>query len=41
MIPLSLKMLGFFVCNIKELEMWKGALSKLKSGQSFIGGHDN
>jgi hypothetical protein len=38
---LSLKVLGFFLCNIKELEIWEGALSKLKSGQSFIGGNDN
>jgi hypothetical protein len=41
MIPLILQVLGFFLCNIKELEMWEGALSKLKSGQSFTGGHDN
>jgi hypothetical protein len=39
--PLSLKVLGFFLCNIKELEMWEGALSKLKCGQSFTGGNDN
>jgi hypothetical protein len=41
MIPLILQVLGFFLCKIKELEMWEGALSKLKSGQSFTGGHDN
>jgi len=40
-LPLSLKILGSFLCNIKELEMWEGALSKLKSGQSFTGGNDN
>ncbi|CAM6051403.1 unnamed protein product [Sphagnum compactum] len=40
-LPLSLKVLGSFLCNTKELEMWKGALSKLKSGQSFTGGNDN
>jgi energy-coupling factor transporter ATP-binding protein EcfA2 len=40
-LPLSLKVLGSFLCNIKELEMWEGALNKLKSGQSFIGGNDN
>jgi len=40
-LPLSLKVLGSFLCNIKELEMWEGALSKLKSGQSFTGGNDN
>ncbi len=40
-LPLSLKVLGSFLCNTKELEMWEGALSKLKSGQSFTGGNDN
>jgi hypothetical protein len=40
-LPLSLKVLGSFLCNIKELEVWEAALSKLKSGQSFTGGNDN
>ncbi len=40
-LPLSLKVLGSFLCNIKELEIWEGALSKLKSGLSFTGGNDN
>jgi hypothetical protein len=40
-LPLSLKVLGSFLCNIKELEIWEGALSKLKSGQGFTGGNDN
>jgi energy-coupling factor transporter ATP-binding protein EcfA2 len=40
-LPLSLKVLGSFLCNTKELEMWEGALSKLKSGKSLIGGNDN
>ncbi len=40
-LPLSLKVLGSFLCNNKELEIWEGALSKLKSGQSFTGGNDN
>ncbi len=40
-LPLSLKVLGSFLCNTKELEMWEGALSKLKNGQSFTGGNDN
>ncbi len=39
--PLSLKLLGSFLCNIKELEIWEGALNTLKSGQSFAGGNDN
>jgi energy-coupling factor transporter ATP-binding protein EcfA2 len=40
-LPLSLKVLGSFLCNTKELEIWKDALNKLKSGQSFTGGNDN
>jgi energy-coupling factor transporter ATP-binding protein EcfA2 len=40
-LPLSLKVLGSFLCNTKELEIWEGALSKLKSGQSFTGGNEN
>jgi hypothetical protein len=40
-LPLSLKVLGSFLCNTKELEMWKGALSKLKSGKSLTGDNDN
>jgi hypothetical protein len=40
-LPLSLKTLGSFLSNTKELEIWEGALSKLKSGQSLTGGNDN
>jgi hypothetical protein len=40
-LPLSLKILGSILCNIKELEIWEGALNKLKSGQSFTRGNDN
>jgi energy-coupling factor transporter ATP-binding protein EcfA2 len=40
-LPLSLKVLGSFLWNIKELEIWEGALSKLKNGQSFTGGNGN
>jgi hypothetical protein len=40
-LPLSLKVLGFFLCDTKELEIWEGALSKLKSGQNFTKGNDN
>jgi energy-coupling factor transporter ATP-binding protein EcfA2 len=39
--PLSLKVLGSFLCNTKELKMWEGVLSKLKSGKNFTGGNDN
>jgi len=38
---LSLKILGCFLCNIKELEIWGGALNKLKCGQSFTRCNDN
>jgi hypothetical protein len=40
-LPLSLKILGSILCNTKELEMWEGALNKLKCGQSFTRGNDN
>jgi energy-coupling factor transporter ATP-binding protein EcfA2 len=40
-LPLSLKVLGSFLCNTKELQMWEGALSKLKNGKSLTGGNDN
>jgi GTPase SAR1 family protein len=40
-LPLSLKVLGSFLCDTKDLDIWKGALRKLKSGQSITGGYDN
>jgi hypothetical protein len=40
-LPLSLKVLGSFLRNTKELEIWEDALSKLESGQSLTGGNDN
>jgi nucleoside-triphosphatase THEP1 len=40
-LPLSLKVLGSFLCNTKELEIWKGALGKLINGQNVTGGNDN
>ncbi|CAK9278118.1 unnamed protein product, partial [Sphagnum jensenii] len=40
-LPLSLKVLGSSLYNTKELEIWEGALSTLKSGQSLTGGDDN
>jgi hypothetical protein len=40
-LPLILEVFDSFLCNIKELEIWEGALSKLKSGQSFTRGNDN
>jgi len=40
-LPLSLKTLGSFLSNTKELEIWEVALNKLKSGESFTEGNDN
>ncbi|KAH8935927.1 hypothetical protein BDL97_17G056700 [Sphagnum fallax] len=40
-LPLSLKVFGSFLCNTKKLEIWEGAFSKLKNGQSVTGGNDN
>jgi hypothetical protein len=40
-LPWSLKVLGFFLCDTKELEIWEGALNTLKSGQSVTRGNDN
>ncbi len=39
--PLSLKVLGSFFFDTKELEIQEGALNKLKSEQSLTRGHDN
>jgi hypothetical protein len=39
--PLSLKVLGSSLYNIKELEIWECALNTLKNGQSLTGGNDN
>jgi hypothetical protein len=40
-LPLSLKVLGSFLCNTKELETWEGALRKLETGQNLTGGNEN
>jgi energy-coupling factor transporter ATP-binding protein EcfA2 len=40
-LPLSLKVLGSFLCNTIKLETWEGALRKLKSGQNLTGGNEN
>ncbi len=40
-LPLSIKVLGSFLCNTKELETWEGALRKLQSGQNLTGGNEN
>ncbi len=40
-LPLSLEVLGSFLCNNHDLQIWKGALNRLKKGQSINGGLDN
>jgi energy-coupling factor transporter ATP-binding protein EcfA2 len=40
-LPLSLEVLGCYLCDIRELEIWKGALHELKGGRNITGGSDN
>jgi hypothetical protein len=40
-LPLSIEILGFYLCDIRDLEIWKGALRELKGGLDIIGGLDN
>jgi hypothetical protein len=40
-LPLSLEILGCYLCDIHDLEIWKDALDELKGGQNIIGGFDN
>jgi hypothetical protein len=40
-LPLSLEILGCYLCGIHDLEIWKGALHKLKGGKNITGGSDN
>jgi energy-coupling factor transporter ATP-binding protein EcfA2 len=40
-LPLSLEILGCYLCDICDLEIWKGALHKLKGGRNITGGSDN
>jgi len=40
-LPLSLEILGCYLCDIRDLDIWKGALGKLKGGQNITGGSDN
>jgi hypothetical protein len=40
-LPLSLEILGCYLCDIRDLEIWKGALRELKGGWDIIGGFDN
>jgi hypothetical protein len=40
-LPLSLEVLGCYLCDIRELEIWKGALHELKGGRNITGGSNN
>jgi hypothetical protein len=40
-LPLSLEVLGCYLCNIHDLEIWNDALRQLKAGQNIIGGYEN
>jgi GTPase SAR1 family protein len=40
-LPLSLEVLGCHLCDIEDLEVWKGALHELKGGRNITGGSDN
>jgi len=40
-LPLSIEILGFYLRDIRDLEIWKGALREFKGGIDIIGGLDN
>ncbi|CAK9873010.1 unnamed protein product [Sphagnum jensenii] len=40
-LPLSLEILGCYLHNIDDLEIWKDALRELKGGRDITGGSDN
>jgi energy-coupling factor transporter ATP-binding protein EcfA2 len=40
-LPLSLEILGCYLCDIHDLEIWKDALRELKGGRNITGGSDN
>jgi hypothetical protein len=40
-LPLSLEVLGCYLCDIHDLEIWKGALHELKGGRNITGSSDN
>jgi hypothetical protein len=40
-LPLSLEILGCYLCDIHELEIWKDALRELKAGRNILGGSNN
>ncbi|CAK9219803.1 unnamed protein product [Sphagnum troendelagicum] len=40
-LPLSLEILGCYLCDICDLEIWNDALRELKGGRDITGGFDN
>jgi hypothetical protein len=40
-LPLSLEILGCYLCEFHDLEIWKDALRELKAGRNITGGSDN
>jgi energy-coupling factor transporter ATP-binding protein EcfA2 len=40
-LPLSLEILGCYLCDIYDLQIWKDALDELKGGHNITGGSDN
>jgi len=40
-LPLSLEVLGCYLCNVHILEIWEDTLLQLEGGQSITGGSDN
>ncbi|CAM6049815.1 unnamed protein product [Sphagnum compactum] len=40
-LPLSLEVLGCYLCGIHDLEIWEDALHELRGGQNITGGSDN
>jgi hypothetical protein len=40
-LPLSLEILGCYLCGISDLEIWNDALHELKAGRNIIGDSDN
>ncbi len=40
-LPLSLEILGYYLCDIRDLEIWKNTLCELKGGRNIIGGSNN
>jgi ABC-type dipeptide/oligopeptide/nickel transport system ATPase subunit len=40
-LPLSLEVLGCYLCDIRDSTIWKDALDELKGGRNITGGFDN